>query len=62
MTAGKSLSESEKLAGSDKKNSFINLVPRVSSFYTRTKFRLKNRVTTVSMYYNVKRILHLFML
>ena len=27
----------------------INLVPRVPSFYIRTKFRLKNRVTTVHL-------------
>ena len=45
-----SWSEAKKLAGSDKKIILrINLVPSVPSFYTDTKFRLKNRVTTVHL-------------
>ena len=50
-TVGKFLpswSEAEKLACSDKKNIMLsNLVPRVPSFYIRTKSKLKNRVTIV---------------
>ena len=49
-TVGKFLpsrSEAEQLAASDKKNVLINFVPMVHSFYIRTKFTLKYRVTTV---------------
>ena len=42
-----SRSEAEKLACSDKKKFCSNLVPKVSSFYIRTKSILKNRVTAV---------------
>ena len=45
-----SRSEAEKLAGLDKRKfSLVNLVPSVTSFYIRTKFRLTNRVTTVHL-------------
>ena len=50
-----SRSEAEKLACSDKKKNLCsNLVPKVSSFYIRTKSILRNRVTAV--HYNVKQI------
>ena len=54
-TVGKFLphrSEAEKLAGLDKKNLLINLVPKVPNLYIRTKYTLKicNYSASITLY------------